>query len=79
MVSTKNGGGNLVMTQKTPVRNVAVLWMHYAVISKMTGVYSNYFQNEASVIVSVQGPEILKDITGWVKQEETEVMVSGNQ
>jgi hypothetical protein len=74
----ENRGGNLMMNQKTPEGKVEALLMHYAVIAKMTGVYSNYFQNEASAIVSLQGPEILKNSTGWINQEESEGMVSGN-
>jgi hypothetical protein len=66
------------MNQKTPEGKVEALWMHYAVIAKMTGVYSNFFENEVSVVVSLKGPEILKNSTGLINQEESEGMVSVN-
>ena len=51
--------------------------MQYVVITKLTGVYSNYFENEVSVIGTMWGNEILKNPTVAVNQEEPEVMVSG--
>ena len=54
------------------------LRMHYAVISKMTGVYSNFFENEASAVVTMRGPGILKNPTWGINQMESEGMVSGN-
>ena len=54
------------------------LRMHYAVISKMTGVYSNFFENEACAVVTMRGPGILKNPTWGVNQEETGLEISEN-
>lgn len=70
------------ITEDTPFSDeewsgkAAALLMHYDVIVKMTGVYSHYFQNDASAIITLRGSEILKNPKGEFFGEETEEEVS---
>lgn len=66
------------MDQKKTVEGSAALWMQYSVISKMTGVYSNYFENEASAIVILEGADLLKTIKERKHFEENTEMPFGN-
>lgn len=60
------------MDKEIRTGKAAALRMHYNVIVKMTGVYSNYFQNEASAIITMRGSAILKNPKGEFFGEEPE-------
>ena len=66
------------MNQNKTVEGSAALWMQYSVISKMIGVYSNYFENEASAIVILRGPDLLKTVKERKNFEENAEMLFGN-
>jgi len=62
------------MRHETIEQEVAALWMHYTVIEKMTGAYSDYLENSvydtARLVISTD----LQDTTGQIPRERTAEM-----
>ena len=69
------------MTQKNKVQEVAVLWMHYTVITKMTAAYPEYLDNRACATVPRRSSEASPAHTGAETQEEEEgnVLLKNNE
>ena len=67
------------MTQETIEEEVAALWMHYEVIEKMTGAYSEYFETWAADQVSRGIPADLLDTIGQIPGKKDKGMEHGNE
>ena len=67
------------MRHETIEQEVAALWMHYTVIEKMTGAYSDYLENSvydtARRVISTD----LQDTAGQIPQERNVEMDPVNE
>jgi len=67
------------MKQGTMEQEVALLWMHYTVIEKMTCTYADYFQNRACESSLRINSEDLQETMGMVPRAGTDDRESENE
>lgn len=67
------------MKQETIEEEVAALWVHYEVIEKMTGAYSEYFETWAGDQASRGIPADLLDTVGQIPGKKDQGIEHANE
>ena len=73
----KKIGRDNIMTQETTGEEVAALWIHYTVVEKMTGAYSDWLENRVCDPVWRVISQDFRESTGEIPRERDSRDVPG--